>query len=78
VQNPSNATGKVDHISDQFSYGPGRKTLAVVTVARDKTGALTRSNPFAARRELDIKSGTPQSTNRPGTNPSSTGAPTPK
>lgn len=57
VSNPPNAVGKVDHISEQFSYGPpaGRRTIVVIAVARDKDGALSKSNPFAARKEVEFK-----------------------
>lgn len=60
VPNPANAAGKVDNISDEFSYGPpfGLRTIAVVAVARDENGTIstsTASNPFAARKDVEIK-----------------------
>jgi len=59
VPNPPNAAGKIDNISDEFSYGPpfGLKTIVVVAVARDENGAITestKSNPFAARMDVEI------------------------
>jgi hypothetical protein len=49
--------GKVDNISDEFSYGPpfGLRTIAVVAVARDENGTITASNPFAARKDVEIR-----------------------
>jgi hypothetical protein len=57
VPNPTNATGKVDNISDEFSYGPpfGLRTIVVVAVARDESGAIITSNPFAARKDVEIR-----------------------
>jgi hypothetical protein len=56
VPNPPNAVAKVDNISDEFSYGPpfGLRTIAVVAVARDENGTITKSNPFAARMDVEI------------------------
>lgn len=56
VPNPPNAVGKIDNISDEFSYGPpfGLRTIVVVAVARDENGTITTSNPFAARKDVDI------------------------
>ena len=59
VPNPTNAVGKIDKISDEFSYGPpfGLRTIVVVAVARDENGAITestKSNPFAARKDVEI------------------------
>jgi hypothetical protein len=60
VPNPSNAAGRVDNISDEFSYGPpfGARTITVVAVARDENGTISASstsNPFAARKDVEIK-----------------------
>jgi hypothetical protein len=57
VPNPPNAAGKVDNISDEFSYGPpfGLKTIVVVAVARDENVTITTSNPFAARKDVEIR-----------------------
>ena len=57
VANPPGAVGKVDHISDSFTYGPpfGLRTLVVVTVARGKNGDILASNPFAARKDVEIR-----------------------
>jgi len=60
VPNPPNAAGKVDNISDEFPYGPpfGLRTIVVVAVARDENGTIsasTTSNPFAARKDVEIK-----------------------
>jgi len=56
VPNPPNAVAKVDNISDEFSYGPpfGLRTIVVVAVARDENGTITTSNPFAARKDVEI------------------------
>lgn len=56
VPNPPNAVAKVDNISDEFSYGPpfGLRTIVVVAVARDENGTITKSNPFAARKDVEI------------------------
>jgi hypothetical protein len=56
VPNPPNAEAKVDNISDEFSYGPpfGLRTIVVVAVARDENGTITKSNPFAARMDVEI------------------------
>jgi len=56
VPNPPNAVGMIDNISDEFSYGPpfGLKTIVVVAVARDENGAIIKSNPFAARKDVEI------------------------
>ena len=56
VANPKNAEKKVDNISETFWYGPpfGRRTIVVVAVARDKDGAMTTSNPYAARMDVEI------------------------
>jgi hypothetical protein len=57
VPNPTNVIGKVDDISDEFSYGPpfGLRTIVVVAVARDENGTMTTSNPFAARKDVEIR-----------------------
>ena len=57
VPNPTNAAGKTDNISDEFSYGPpfGLRTIVVVAVARDENGTTASSNPFAARKEVEIR-----------------------
>jgi hypothetical protein len=57
VPNPTNAVGKVDNISDEFSYGPpfGLRTIVVVAVARGENGTMTTSNPFAARKDAEIR-----------------------
>lgn len=60
VPNPTNAVGKVDNISDEFTYGPpfGLRTIVVVAVARDENGTISTSstsNPFAARKDVEIK-----------------------
>jgi hypothetical protein len=57
VPNPPNAAGKVDNISEEFSYGPpfGLRTIVVQAVARDENGATTTSNPFAARKDVEIR-----------------------
>ena len=57
VANPQNVMGKVDNISDSFSCGPpfGRRTIIVVAVARDKNDALITSNPYAARKDVEIR-----------------------
>jgi hypothetical protein len=57
VPNPTNAAGKVDNISDEFTYGPpfGLRTIVVVAVARDESGTITTSNPFAARKDVEIR-----------------------
>jgi len=57
VPNPANAVGKVDNISDEFSYGPpfGLRTIVVVTVARDENGTIVTSNPYAARKDVEIR-----------------------
>jgi hypothetical protein len=56
VPNPPNAAGKVDNISNEFSYGPpfGKRTIVVEAVARDENGAITTSNPYAARKDVEI------------------------
>ena len=56
VPNPTNAMAKVDNISDEFSYGPpfGLRTIVVVAVARDKNRTISKSNPFAARKDVEI------------------------
>ena len=56
VPNPAKAEAKVDSISDEFSYGPpfGLRTIVVVTVARDEKGTMITSNPFAARKDVEI------------------------
>jgi hypothetical protein len=56
VPNPPDAAGRVDNISDEFSYGPpfGLRTIVVVAVARDENGTITTSNPFAARKDVEI------------------------
>ena len=56
VSNPPNAVAKVNNISDEFSYGPpfGLRTIVVVAVARDENGTITKSNPFAARKDVEI------------------------
>ena len=48
---------RVDDISDEFSCGPpfGLKTIVVVAMARDKDGAIITSNPFAARKDVEIR-----------------------
>jgi hypothetical protein len=57
VANPKHEVGKVDDISDSFSYGPpfGRRTIVVVVVARDENGAMITSNPYAARKDVEIR-----------------------
>jgi hypothetical protein len=57
VPNPTNAVGKVDNISDEFTYGPpfGLRTIVVLAVARDESGTITTSNPFAARKDVEIR-----------------------
>ena len=60
VSNPSNAAGKVDNISDEFAYGPpfGLRTIVVEAVARDESGTISASstsNPFAARKDVEIR-----------------------
>jgi hypothetical protein len=57
VANPADAIGKVDNISDEFSYGPpfGLRTIVVVAVARDEKGVVIASNPYAARKDVDIR-----------------------
>lgn len=56
VLNPTNAAGKVDNIFDEFSYGPpfGMRTIVVVAVARAENGTTTKSNPYAARKDVEI------------------------
>jgi hypothetical protein len=56
VPNPPNAVGKVDNISNEFSYGPpfGQRTIVVVAVARDEGGTTSTSNPYAARKDVEI------------------------
>ena len=56
VPNPTNVVSKVDNISDEFSYGPpfGLRTIVVVAVARDEKGTTITSNPFAARKDVEI------------------------
>lgn len=56
VPNPPNATGKVDNIANEFSYGPpfGKRTIVVEAVARDENGTITTSNPYAARKDVEI------------------------
>ncbi|HYL85140.1 MAG TPA: hypothetical protein VE263_12965 [Candidatus Angelobacter sp.] len=57
VPNPTNAEGKIDNISEEFSYGPpfGLRTIVVVAVARDENGKIITSNPFAARKDVEIR-----------------------
>jgi hypothetical protein len=57
VPNPTNVAGKVDNISDEFSYGPpfGLRTIVVEAVARDENGTVVTSNPFAARKDVEIR-----------------------
>jgi len=57
VANPEHAVGAVDNISETFIYGPpfGLRTIVVVAVGRDKRGSRVSSNPYAARKELDIR-----------------------
>lgn len=57
VPNPTDAAGKVDNITDEFSYGPpfGLKTIVVVAVARDENGTNSTSNPYAARKDVEIR-----------------------
>ena len=56
VANPKNSSGKVNGITDEFSYGPpfGLRTIVVVTVARDASGVRRTSNPFAAWKRVEI------------------------
>lgn len=57
VPNLQSATDdKAESISDTFSYGPpfGLRTIVVIAVARDKQGARVTSNPFAARRDVNV------------------------
>jgi hypothetical protein len=51
ASNPNPATGKVDHISTTFKYGPpfGERTISVVAVGKDRNGERVTSNPYAAR-----------------------------
>lgn len=57
VPNPTDAAGKVDNITDEFSYGPpfGLRTIVVVAVARDENGTNSTSNPYAARKDVEIR-----------------------
>jgi hypothetical protein len=57
VVNPEKAAGRADNISDSFSYGPpfGLRTIVVVAVARDENGVMVTSNPYAARKDVEIK-----------------------
>ena len=57
VPNPQDAAGEVDNISGEFSSGPpfGLRTIVVVAVARDGSGTITTSNPYAAREDVDIR-----------------------
>jgi hypothetical protein len=57
VQNRANAAARVDNISDEFFYGPpfGLRTIVVVAVARNEKGAEITSNPYAARKDVEIK-----------------------
>jgi hypothetical protein len=56
VANPNNSAGRASRISDEFSYGPpfGLRTIVVVAVARDNNGLKVISNPYAARRDVEI------------------------
>ena len=56
VPNPASVSGRVNNISDEFSYGPpfGLRTIVVEAVARDENGTLVTSNPFAARQDVEI------------------------
>lgn len=55
VANPSGAHGKVDGIGMTFRYGPpfGERTFSVVAVLKTVRGFI-RSNPFAARRTVQV------------------------
>jgi hypothetical protein len=57
VANPEKAVNRVDNISDSFSYGPpfGLRTIVVVAIARDVNGAMVTSNPYAARKDVEIR-----------------------
>ena len=59
VPNPSRVTGKVDHISASFKYGPpfGQRTISVVAVGKGPNGERLTSNPFAARVTVSIRPG---------------------
>ena len=54
---PQPASGKVDHISTTFTYGPpfGQRTISVIAVGRDPKGNRVNSNPFAARATISIR-----------------------
>lgn len=56
VPNPNPATGKVDHVSASFMYGPpfGKRVISVIAVARGPKGERVTSNPFAARAIVTI------------------------
>lgn len=56
VPNLEGATDKGERMSDTFAYGPpfGLRTIVVIAVARDKQGARVTSNPFAARRDVNV------------------------
>ena len=57
VMAPEAASGKVDHISTTFTYGPpfGQRTISVIAVGRDPKGNRVNSNPFAARATVSIR-----------------------
>lgn len=57
VQNPVGATGKVDNIGTTFTYtGPfGLRTIVVVAIGRDGKGGNMASNPYAARKDVQIR-----------------------
>ena len=59
VPNPRTVTGKVDHISTSFKYGPpfGQRTISVIAVGKDPKGKPVTSNPFAARVTVTILPG---------------------
>ena len=57
VANPEKPMGRVDKISDNFSYGPpfGQRTIVVVAVARGEKSTMVPSNPYAARKDVEIR-----------------------
>jgi len=56
VATPKDSSGRVNGINDKFSYGPpfGLRTIVVVAVACDENGVRRTSNPFAARKDVEI------------------------
>lgn len=57
VQNPAGAKDKIDNIGATFAYtGPfGLRTIAVTAVGRDENSKRTESNPYAARKDVQIR-----------------------